>query len=256
VGGFVILLGGLFFAIPPTRHLAIKPATETANVITVRGLPSLNQGKYVAVLPFRVLGDATSIGYVAEGLEEALSAKLFELKGVHVTSSDDARQIDTKAPLPQIGKHLGANLIISGTVQGSADQLRITVKLDNVGENKVLWNETFSGVPGDLLTIEDKICGKLAEVLEPNTSAEAIATVTAHPTENVDAYDSYLRGNNALRGPLNAKSIQSSIDYYNTALHKDPKLALAYTGLADASLRMYYENKDTFWIEKALNAAK
>ena len=256
VGGFVLLLGGLFFVIPTARHLAIKPAAETANAITVKGLPSLSQGKYVAVLPFRVLGDATSIGYVAEGLEEALSAKLFQLKEVHVASSDDAGQMDTKAPLPQIAKQLGANLIVSGVVQGSADQLRITVKLDSVAENKVLWNEEFSGVPGDLLIIEDKICGKLAEVLEPNTFAADIATGTAHPTDNVDAYDSYLRGLNALRGRLNPKSIREAIDYFSTALRKDPKFAKAYAGLADASLRMYEEKKDSFWTDKALNAAK
>jgi tetratricopeptide (TPR) repeat protein len=141
-------------------------------------------------------------------------------------------------------------------VQGSADQLRITVKLDNVAENKVVWNEEFSAIPADLLTIEDKIYGKLAETLEMNVSAGAIAAGTAHPTDNVDAYDSYLRGQDALRGQLNAKSIQSAIDYFNTALRKDPKFAKAYTGLADASLRMYEENKDSFWTDKALNAAK
>jgi tetratricopeptide (TPR) repeat protein len=252
----VLLLGGLFFVIPTTRHLAIKPATEPANVETVRGLPPLSRGKYVAVLPFRVLGDATSIGYVAEGLVEALSAKLFQLKEVRVASSDDAGQMDAKAPLPQIAKQLGANLIVSGVVQGSADQLRITVKLDSVAENKVLWNEEFSGVPGDLLVIEDKICGKLEQVLEPNTSAGVIATGAAHPTDNADAYDSYLRGRNALRGQLNPKSIQSAIDYFKAALRKDEKFALAYAGLADASLRMYEENKDSFWTDKALNAAK
>jgi len=257
VGGLVLLLGGLFFGIPQTRHLVIKPSIETgeASGEVVSGLPPLNQGKYVAVLPFRVIGDATNIGYVAEGLREALSARLFQSKDVHVASSDDSGKMDTKAPLPQIAKQLGANLIVSGMVQGYADQLRITVKLDNVAEHKVLWNEEFSGVPGDLLTIEDKICGKLAEVLETSTSAGDIAG-PAHPTDSADAYDSYLRGRNAIRGQLNAKSIQSAIDYYNTALHKDPKFALAYTGLADASLRMYEENKDSFWIEKALNAAK
>jgi tetratricopeptide (TPR) repeat protein len=127
--------------------------------------------------------------------------------------------------------------------------------LDNVAENRVLWNKEFSGVPGDLLTMEDKIYGELAEVLGTNTSAGDIAG-TAHPTDNVAAYDSYLRGRNAMRGQLNAKSIQSAIDYFNAALRKDPKFALAYTGLADASLRMYDENKDSFWTEKALNAAK
>ncbi len=256
VGGFVLLLGGLFFAIPATRHLVIKPAAETANLEMVKGLPPLSQGKYVAVLPFRVIGDATNIGYVAEGLEEALSAKLFQLKEVHVASTDDAGKMDAKAPLPQIAKELGANMLVTGVVQGSADHLRITVKLNNVAKNKVVWNEEFSGAPGDLLTLEDKIYEKLAEVLVTNTSAGDIAAGMAHPTDNVDAYDSYWRGRNALHGQMNAKNIQSAIDYFDTALRKDPRFALAYTGLAYASLRMYEDDKDILWIEKALNAAR
>ena len=256
--GGALLLGLLFLAIPTTRHLVIKPPAEAeaVNSEAVKGLPPLSQGKYVAVLPFRVIGGDTSIGYVAEGLGEALSAKLFQLKGVHVASSDDTGKTDTKAPLPEVAKKLGANMIVTGMVQGSANELRITVKLNNVAENKVVWNEEFSGLPADLLTIEDKIYGKLADALEANASPGDILAGTAHPTDNVDAYDSYLRGNNALRGPLNAKSIQTAIDYFNAALRKDPKFAKAYTGLADASLRMYEENKDSFWTEKALNAAK
>jgi eukaryotic-like serine/threonine-protein kinase len=256
VGGFLLLLAGLFFSIPSTRHLVIKPAADTANVEPGKSFPSLSHGKYVAVLPFRVIGDATNLGYVAEGLGEALSAKLFQLKEVHVTSSNDSAKVDTKASLQQIARQLGANLIVSGVVQGSTDQLRITVKLENVAENKVSWNEEFSGVPGDLLIIEDKIYWKLAEELEANTAAADIAAGMGHPTDNVDAYDSYLRGRNAMRGGSNPKNIESAINYFNTALRKDPKFALAYTGLADASLWMYEQKKDSFWTEKALNAAK
>jgi len=254
--GGVLLIGGMFFVIPTMRHLVIKPTAETTHVEIVRDLPPLSQGKYVAVLPFRVIGDATNIGYVADGLEESLSARLFQLKEVHVARSDHTWEVNTKAPLPQIAKQLGANLIVSGVVQSSGDQLRITVKLDNVAENKVLWNEEFSGVPGDLLTIEDKICGKLVEMLETNTSAGDIAAGTAHPTDNSDAYDSYLRGRKAMHGQLSEKNIQSAIDYFNAALRKDPRFALAYAGLADASLRMYQENKDSFWTDKALDAAR
>ena len=254
--GFILLLGGLFFAIPAARHLAIKRAVERSDPGTAKGLPPISQGKYVAILPFRVIGDATNLGYVAEGLGEALSAKLFQLKEVHVASPVDARKLDAKSSLPQIVEQLGANLIVSGVIQGSVDQMRITVKVDNVVENRVLWNEDFSGVPGDLLTIEDKIFLKLAEVLGANTGAGDIASGMGHPTDNLDAYDSYLRGRNAMRGGPNPKNIQSAIDYFNTALRKDPKFALAYTGLADASLWMYQQQKDSFWTEKALNAAK
>jgi tetratricopeptide (TPR) repeat protein len=254
--GFVLLLGGLFFAIPATRNLVIKRAVESSDAGTVKGLLPMSQGKYVAILPFRAIGDATSLGYVAEGLGEALSAKLFQLKEVHVASPVDTGKLDTKSSLPEIGKQLGANLIVSGVVQGSTDQMRITVKVDNAIENRALWNEDFSGVPGDLLTIEDKIFLKLAGVLGANTAAGDIASGMGNPTDNVDAYDSYLRGRNAMHSGSNPKNIQSAIDYFSTALRKDPKFGLAYTGLADASLWMYQQKKDSFWTEKALNAAK
>src|SRR5262249_88995 len=78
--------------------------------ITSNGLPALSQGKFVAVMPFRVLGDAASIGYIADGLGESLSAKLFQLKEVHVTSSDAGRKGEAKLPLPQIAKKTGADM--------------------------------------------------------------------------------------------------------------------------------------------------
>jgi serine/threonine protein kinase/tetratricopeptide (TPR) repeat protein/TolB-like protein len=252
----VVLLSGLIFAMPAIRRLVQRPAVETANSETGKGLPPLSQGKYLAVLPFRVIGDITKIGYVAEGLSEALSAKLFQLKGVHVASSDDASKIDMSAPLQQVAKHLGANLIVAGTVQGSRDQLRVTVKLNNVAEGKVAWNAEFSGVPGDLLLIEDKIYRDIASVLELVVTGEDIAGGTAHPTDNVDAYDWYLRGRSAMRGRSDPSNIQSAIDHFSEALRIDPKFALAYTGLADASLWMYSQKKDSFWTEKALNGAR
>jgi eukaryotic-like serine/threonine-protein kinase len=254
-----VLLGGMFVAIPQTRRLIFSSTAVTGgaqpNVVNA-GLPALSQGRYVAVMPFKVLGDASAIGYIAEGLGEAMSAKLFQLKELHVTSQDAARKIDPQMPLPQIAKKLGANMVVTGTVQGSPEQLRITVKLDNVPENKMVWTEEFSGVPGDLLTLEDKIYGKLATALEANTSDSELAAIGAHPTDNADAYDLYLRGKNALRGQFDQKNFQTAIGYFDQSLKKDPSFALAYTGRADASLRMYSVKKDPSWSEKALADAQ
>jgi tetratricopeptide (TPR) repeat protein/predicted Ser/Thr protein kinase len=254
----VLVAGSLFLAIPQTRRLIFKPTSGQVNGATGE-VSALPQTKFVAVLPFRVLGDpsaAASFGYITDGLDEALSAKLFQLKEVRVTSTSASRQVDSKMPLPEIAKQLGANMIVQGTVQGSGDKLAITVKLDDVANNRTVWNEEFSGVSGDLLTLEDKIYGKLATALEAKTADAEITNAAAHPTENADAYDLYLRGKNAMRGQFDPKNFQAAIDYFNQSLKKDPNFALAYTGLADASLRMYSVKKDASWSEKALTAAR
>jgi eukaryotic-like serine/threonine-protein kinase len=252
----LVLLSGLIFAIPAIWRLVYHPVVKTANSEPANALPPLSQGKYLAVLPFRVIGDVTTIGYVADGLSEALSAKLFQLKEVHVAASEDVWKIDRSAPLPQIAQHLGVNLIVSGAVQGSKDLLRVTAKLDNVTEHKVLWNSEFSGVPRDLLLIEDNIYRDIADALEVNATYEDIARGTAHPTDSVEGYDWYLRGRSVMRGRSDPTNIQSAIDCFSAALRIDPKFPLAYTGLADASLWMYSQKKDSFWTEKALNAAR
>ena len=255
--GAAILAALILLAIPPIRHMisGTPNAGNSASVVNP-GLPSLAQGKYVAVMPFRVLGDASSMGYIAEGLGEALSAKLFQLKGVHVTSADAARKLDPKLTLPQIAKKLGANMIVQGTVQGTGDQMKITVKLENVAENKTEWNEEFPGASGDLLALEDRISGKLVTAMGATASDLGVADAAAHPTDNADAYDLYLRGKNSMRGQFDPKNFQTAIDYFNQSLKKDPNFALAYTGLANASLRMYSVKNDAAWSEKALTAAR
>jgi TolB-like protein len=75
---------------------------------------------------------------VADGLVEAMSAKLFQLKDVRLASSTAAAKIDPKTPLPQVAKDLGVNLIVHGTVQGSGNNLRVTVNLENVSEKRLV----------------------------------------------------------------------------------------------------------------------
>jgi tetratricopeptide (TPR) repeat protein/predicted Ser/Thr protein kinase len=258
VPGAVAVLAGTLMAIPPVRQAIFRTGTAVgpAAVATTPGLPSLAQGKYVAVMPFQVLGDAAGIGYIAHGLDDALSAKLFQLKDVHLASSDAARKMDANATTTQIAKKLGANMVVLGTVQGNANELRITVKLENVAENKTVWNEDFSGVPADILALEDRISGKLVTALGENATDLSAADAAAHPTDNADAYDLYLRGKNAMRGQFDPKNFQTAINYFDQSLKKDPNFALAYTGLADASLRMYSAKKDPSWTDKALNAAR
>jgi eukaryotic-like serine/threonine-protein kinase len=251
----------LFFAIPVTRHLVFRPAAESVGTETVEGIPDLSKGKYIAVLPLKVLGDEKSLGYVADGLVDALSAKMFQLQSVHVASSTAVEKVTSGVtskdqPIAKIARALGVNLILQGTVVGSPDKLRITLNLEDVAGNRRLWTQEFSGVTQDLLTLEDQVYNGLVQALELRPSDEEMAKNGMHPTENVSAYDLYLKGRDALRGTQGTRDIESAVRFFESALHDDSGFALAYTGLADADLRLYKSSKDPLYAEKAVAAAQ
>ncbi|MFZ3216914.1 MAG: tetratricopeptide repeat protein [Candidatus Acidiferrales bacterium] len=253
VAGVVALLL-LAFAIPPVRHLIPGLGVEQPGSAS-SGIPPLSSGRYVAILPLQVIGDQSQLGYLAQGIQEALSAKLFQLKGVHVTSSDAAAKADQKQTPQKIARSLGANMLVQGMVQGNGEKIRIILNLENVVEGKRAWSQQFDGVPADLFTLEDQIYAQVVSALDVNPTNEENANAEARPTQNVAAYDLYLRGRNSLRSH-DAKNIQAALDYFDQALKQDPKFALAYAGIADASLRMYGSTKESFWTQKALGAAQ
>lgn len=251
-----LVLAGLL-AIPQIRHLLSGRADiiTGASGIAPAGVPPLARGRFIAVLPVQVLGNAAQLGYVAQGIQEALSAKLFQLKDVRTTATDTAAATDPKEPLPKIARALGANLLVQGSLQGAGDRIRIDVSLEDVADSKQLWSKEFTGVTADLFTLEDQIYSQLVAALNVTPTGDEMARAAVRPTDNLAAYDLYLRGRRAMRGHQ-GKDIQSALDYFNQAAGKDPSFALAYTGVADASLRMYGIKKDSFWTDKALAAAE
>jgi tetratricopeptide (TPR) repeat protein/TolB-like protein len=254
VGAGVVLLALLAsLTIPGVRRL-LRPGPSSSQ--SSLGIPPASQGKYLALLPFRVIGDKNALGYVSDGLVEATAAKLFQMKDIHMASPNAVQSVNVDQPMEKIARQLGVNLIAQGTVQGTAEKMRITISLDDVVAGKRLWTSEFSGVPQDLLTLEDNIYAQLVAALELKPSSSEIAALNSHPTENVEAYDLYLKGREDMRQEQDPKQVQAAIDLYQQALKKDPRFALAYAGLADASLSMYGHTSENFWSEKALRAAQ
>jgi tetratricopeptide (TPR) repeat protein len=251
-GSALILLVAGLLAIPQVRDFVFRHKSAEAT----SGIPSLKQGKFVAVVPMRILGDQGSLGYVADGLVEALSAKLFQLHDMHTASASDVQKARPSNSLNELARQLGVNLVVSGTIQGSGDKLRIVASLDDVAGGRRVWTQEFSGVQQDLLTLEDQIYAGLVEALALRPTSEESARATPHPTENIEAYDLYLKGRSVMRGQQDIKNVQTAIGYYEQALKKDTGFALAYAGVADASLVMYHEKRDSFWSQKALAAAQ
>jgi serine/threonine protein kinase/Flp pilus assembly protein TadD len=237
------------------RTLLNRPGTSSSE--TAQGIPSLKQGKYVAILPLRKVGDEKALGYVADGIQEALNAKLFQLKEIHLASSDAVDKAAAKdLPLSKLARELGVNLVLQGMVQGNSDKLRVTFNLDDATTGKRVWSQEFPGAPGDLLALEDQIYGNVSTALALKLTDEEQARVGAHPTENVKAYDLYLQGRNTLRNGHAQDAYRQAVGLFEQAIDKDPNFALAYTGLADSSIRMYGETKDGVWAQKATLSAR
>ncbi len=259
LGCFVVLcIGGL--AISPVRGWVFNIHSGRNSPPT--GVPSLEDGMYLAVIPFGVEGDRNTLGYVAEGLNEELSRKLSSLRALHVVSSADAetiaekRQVSLKGPIETIARNLGVNLIVQGGVVEAGGWIHITVGLEDVADHKRIWDRTFSDAVAEvnLLNRTDQIYGKIIKELKLKPTKEEQARA-APPTDKIDAYDLYLKGRNAAHS-RDVNALRSAVEFYEDARQKDPSFALAYSGLADVDLAIYRETNEVSWATRALRAAQ
>lgn len=237
-------------AVPPVRHFVFRSGTTTA------GIPSAAEKKLIAVLPFRTIGQAEGLEHIGSGVAEALSARLFGLGTVTVAPTSATERVDLKHPSARIARELGSNLLVTGTVQGSAERISIVINVEEPLAKRRVWTHEFAGVPKDLLTLQDQIFGGLVEALEVTPSTEAQARGVSRPTNNIEAYDLYLKGRNAMRGQQDKRNVEAAVKLYEDALRVDPRFALAFAGLTDASLQMYRETKERIWADKAVAASQ
>ncbi|HVH87601.1 MAG TPA: protein kinase [Terriglobales bacterium] len=212
-------------------------------------------GKRLAVVPFRVVGTDEKLNEVAVGVVEALNSRLFQLKGVTVASSSAAANANPSAEPEKLGRDLGANLLLLGTLSGGAgDKISFDLRLWDGSQNRLSWTKQISGMTGDVLTLEDEIYNEVVKGL--NLTPDVDASVAAHPTENVGAYELYLRATTMMRQAKDPEQVQSAIDLYEQASKADPRFALALAGLAEAQIAMYQRKKDASWANQAVESAR
>ena len=252
--GALLLALSLVFLVPATRHQLV-PQRPSATPQS-RRIPALSERKVLAVVPFRVLGDPSSLNYVAQGLTDALSAKLAQVRSLQVMPPAVVETATSKESLDKVASELSINLAVTGAVQGDGDRIRVVVALQDLADQKQLWAQEFSGLRRQLLDIEDQVFSQLISASGLTPSSAEIASIKLPPTSRADAYDLYLRGRDAIRGFKDAEDISSAVTFYQQALQQDPHFALAWAGMADASLEMYGQKEENFWAEKALHAAQ
>jgi TolB-like protein len=172
----------------------------------------------IAVLPFRVLGDQASIGYVAEGIGETLSAKLFQFKNLYIPSFPDVENAAAKGSPEEVARELGVEFIVQGTVAKEGDKISVVVNLQDANTRKRLWAKEFSGLAQDLLTLQDQICKELLTALRLAPNDRERAQIATQSTMDFEAYDLYLKGRNALRHRQEVANLNAAIAFFEQAL--------------------------------------
>jgi TolB-like protein/DNA-binding winged helix-turn-helix (wHTH) protein/Tfp pilus assembly protein PilF len=188
----------------------------------------------VAVLPLQNLSNDPSQEYFVDGMTDELITDLAQIRELKVVSKTSIMQFKgTRLPLPQIGRDLGVDAVVEGSVLRSGDRVRITAQLIRTATDRHIWAETYDGDLKDVLSLQARVAEAITDQVKLNLTAEESGRLRRAPTVNPEAFDLYLRGRYAWN-QRNQESFQKAIQYFNQAVDKDPNFALAYSGLADS----------------------
>jgi TolB-like protein/Tfp pilus assembly protein PilF len=187
----------------------------------------------IAVLPLRNLSGDASQEYFADGMTEAVIARLASLGDLQVTSRTSIMQFkNVDTPIPDIARALGADAILEGSVHRSGDRVRVIAQLIDGRTDAHLWAAEFDREVRDVLLLQ----GELAQAIVSRVSAtvrEPAARQAAAAPVSSEAYEHYLKGR-FLLAESSLDSVQRSIKEFQAAIAVDPAFAPAYAGLASA----------------------
>lgn len=201
--------------------------------------PAQSQGPLtIAVLPFRLLTADDDMRYLGMGIADAIIIRLSNLGQTRVRpTSAILKYQNLEGDASRAGRELGADYLLSGTLQHSTDRFRAAAQLIRVSDGSSVWGRQFDVPRADLFSLEDQIAENVAAALQIQLSAEQRARMMRRYTSNAQAYESYLKGRAALLG-LTREETQLAVRFFEQALSQDPSFAPARAGLANACAQM------------------
>ena len=202
--------------------------------------------KSIAVLPFENLSRDPDNAYFAEGIQEEILTRLAGIADLKVISRSSTQQYQSKPRnLREIAKQLGVATILEGSVQKAADQVRVNVQLVNAQTVSHLWADTYDRKLNDIFSVESEIAKGIAESLQAKLTSREEQALAVKPTNNPEAYDTYLRGlafeGRSLYSPETLREFKG---FYERAVQLDPNFALAWARLSRADAFLHFSSID------------
>jgi len=202
--------------------------------------------KSIAVLPFESISANKDDAYFADGMQDEILnhlAKIAQLKVISRTSVMQYRA-GAKRDLRQIANGLGVANVLEGAVRRNANRIRVSIELIDARNDNTIWADSYDRDLTDIFAIQSEIAETIARKLTATLSPVEQQTIEKKPTENLAAYDLYLRADELLANTdLNAfnfeKPLLKAIDLLNQAVHLDPNFVLAYCSAVRAHDLLY-----------------
>jgi TolB-like protein/Tfp pilus assembly protein PilF len=221
---FAITSDGL--AVPSAAYVAMKAGSDRS----------------IAVLPFRNLSAEPETEYFSDGISEEILNALSQVEGLRVCSrSSSFRFKNQEEDIRQIGQKLGVSSVLEGSVRRGGNRVRISAQLVNTSDGYHIWSEVFDGNLDDIFEVQDEIATKIVDRLkqkfsnrtdnEPGTQASKEPSVVVASTDNVEAYNLYLKGR-FHRNKSHPEDIHKAIGAFEQAIALDPEFASAYCMLS------------------------
>ena len=187
----------------------------------------------LAVLPLANLSSDPAQEYLADGMTDALITDLAKIRELKVISRTSVMQYKgAKKSLPQIARELGVEGVIEGSVQRSGGQLRVTVQLIRAATDTHLWSESYQRAFRDVLNLQGEIAMAVAREIKGALTSEECERLARIRPVNPGAYEAYLRGLSHWYR-ISRGHLDTALEYFESALQKDPACALAYVGIAN-----------------------
>src|SRR5271157_2544782 len=212
--------------------------------------------KSVAVLYFENLSGAKEDEYLRDGITEDIITELSKIRGLNTYSRPTVLAFRDKQVTPsQIGQQLNAAYVLTGSLRRSGSRLRITTQLVDAQTDFPLWSERYDREMKDVFEVQDEIARKIAEALRVTLSPQELEALAVKPTENLQAYDLYLRGKRYARRQTR-QDLEFALQMFENAVTMDPSFALAYAACAGACAMFFCNfSRDPIWVERARNAS-
>ena len=202
-----------------------------------QGKQALPAGRSIAVLPLKPLGAGEQTeNYLGVGLADALITRLGGLSQIRVRPTSSVLRFDhPKQDSLAAARSLGVDAVLEGSYQREGGRVRVTLQLVSARDGAQVWSDTFDDDFTHIFEMEDSISKEVARALAANLSEAEERLLARRPTENVEAYQLYLKGR-YFWTKRTEEGLKKGIAYFQQAIEEQPDFALAYSGLADSYL--------------------